>query len=70
MKLCGEYLLRNGIDLVKICVYEHNQIARALYESFGFKAEKFDEQRRQFTLVLALAELGFDNRTTIKGTSY
>lgn len=62
MKLCGEFLLRSSIDFVKICVYEHNTIARTFYESLGFKTENFDEQRRQYTLKLALAESGFDNR--------
>lgn len=54
MQMCGEELLRHGIHSVKICVFEHNKIARRLYESLGFIEEKFDEQRRQFTLSLKL----------------
>jgi len=57
MKKCGEELLSKGIQSAKICVFEHNEIARKLYESLGFVVEKFDEQRRQFTLKLDLDKL-------------
>lgn len=58
MKLCGEKLKALGVDTVEICVFEHNEIARRLYNSLGFKIKGFDEKRRQFTLALSLLELG------------
>jgi ribosomal protein S18 acetylase RimI-like enzyme len=57
MQKCGEELLQRGISFAKICVFEHNEIARRLYESLGFTIEKFDEQRRQFTLILKLSRI-------------
>ncbi len=57
MQSCGKELVSRGVQFAKICVFEHNQIARKLYESLGFTVENFDEQRRQFTLVLNVAEL-------------
>lgn len=56
MLQCKNKLKAAGIDTVKICVYEHNQIARRLYDSLGFKVEKYDEQRKQFTLSMSLAD--------------
>ncbi len=53
MQLCGNELTIMGIDSVKICVFEHNYIARKLYDSLGFKIEKFDEARNQYTLILS-----------------
>ena len=58
MKLCGEKLKTLGVDTVEICVFEHNEIARRLYSSLGFKMKGFDEKLRQFTLALSLRELG------------
>ena len=51
---CGKKLNALGIESVEICVFEHNEIARRLYESFGFKQKKFDEKKRQFTLTIDL----------------
>lgn len=53
----GKKLNDLGIESVEICVFEHNQIARHLYASLGFKKKNFDEVRRQFTLALDLREL-------------
>ena len=54
MQKCGEELRQRGISSVRICVFEHNFIARRLYETLGFRVEKYDEQRRQYTLNLKL----------------
>ncbi len=54
MKKCQEELIGRGIESVKICVFEHNEISRRLYESFGFTVESFNDQRRQFSLVMSL----------------
>lgn len=54
MNLCGKKLKDMGIKTVGICVFEHNEIARKLYDSLGFKIVKFNEQRRQFTLEISL----------------
>ncbi|MBK9324399.1 MAG: GNAT family N-acetyltransferase [Bdellovibrionaceae bacterium] len=40
MSLCGKKLKTLGIDSVEICVFEHNEIARRLYDSLGFKTKK------------------------------
>ena len=53
MQLCGNELIKMGIDSVKICVFEHNYIARKLYDSIGFKVEKIDDARKQYTLSLS-----------------
>jgi ribosomal protein S18 acetylase RimI-like enzyme len=50
LQLCAEMLFLKGIRTVKLCVYEHNQVARSLYQSLGFEVEKFDQERRQYTL--------------------
>ena len=62
MNLCGQRLKTLGIDLIEIFVFEHNAIARNLYDSLGFKTKKFDEERRQFTLSLSLKELSIKCR--------
>ncbi len=59
MGLCGQKLKKLGIDSVEICVFEHNTVARKLYESLGFMIKKFDEERRQFTLTLNLHSENF-----------
>lgn len=64
MRLCGKKLKALGIDNIEICVFEHNEIARRLYNSLGFSIKEFDENRRQFTLTLSLLE--FDDETHIK----
>lgn len=58
MELCGLELKNHCIRSVKICVYHHNQIARSLYSSLGFIIEKYDEERKQYTLKLDLDVLG------------
>jgi ribosomal protein S18 acetylase RimI-like enzyme len=60
MTECGKKLNTLGIESVEICVFEHNEIARRLYASLGFREKKFDDQRRQFTLSLNIQ--GFDLR--------
>jgi len=59
MRLCGQKLKTLDVDTVEICVFEHNEIARKLYDSLGFKTKQFDEQRQQYTLSLSLKELRF-----------
>ncbi len=54
MQLCGEQLKELGIDKVEICVFEHNEIARKLYASLGFKVTNYSEKRRQFSLEIGL----------------
>lgn len=57
MTECGRKLNALGFESVEICVFEHNEIARRLYDSLGFKTKKFNEQRRQFTLSIDLKGL-------------
>ena len=57
INLYGQKLKELGIEVIEICVFEHNAIARKLYDSFGFKTKNFNEKRRQFTLFLNLTTL-------------
>ena len=52
MLKCGEMLKQINISKIKICVYEHNKIARSLYLSLGFHEEKFDPERGQHYLAM------------------
>jgi ribosomal protein S18 acetylase RimI-like enzyme len=54
MQACSEKLMSLGIHSVEICVFEENQIARALYASLGFTVKNFDSARKQFRLALEL----------------
>jgi ribosomal protein S18 acetylase RimI-like enzyme len=54
MVKCGDILLQEGINKVKICVFYENTIARKLYSSLGFKEIDFNSERRQYTLELAI----------------
>jgi ribosomal protein S18 acetylase RimI-like enzyme len=49
MLKCDEHLQKLEISKIKICVYQHNEIARKLYYSLGFK-EKFHPDRGQYFL--------------------
>jgi ribosomal protein S18 acetylase RimI-like enzyme len=54
MQSCAQELIERGVGSAKICVFEHNEIARKLYTSLGFIVESFDEARKQYTLILNL----------------
>lgn len=56
MQLCGQELKNKNLKSVSICVFHHNEIARALYSSLGFREIKFDEERKQYTLLLDLKD--------------
>ena len=50
----GKLLQSRGVFSIEICVYEHNTIARKLYESLGFVPKEYNEKRRQYTLAIDL----------------
>ena len=43
-------LKMRGIEKYSICVFEGNTIARNLYDRLGFRAARFDEKSRQYSL--------------------
>lgn len=51
---CQKTLKNLGIKKIELCVFEHNTIARKLYDSLGFKEVKFDKNRKQYNLSLDL----------------
>lgn len=53
-----ETLKLRGIQRVRICVFAHNHIARALYASLGFREVMFDSGRNQHHLEIVLEALG------------
>lgn len=54
MLQCGDYLRNLNISRIEICVYQHNNIARSLYSSLGFKETKFDSERGQHYLEMQI----------------
>ncbi len=55
MNECRKILEDLGIKTVKICVFEHNKIARSLYSSLGFREIHFDQVRKQYHLEISIA---------------
>jgi ribosomal protein S18 acetylase RimI-like enzyme len=50
MESCRALLKSKGIKTVDICVFEHNQIARALYTSLGFEEKSYNKLKKQYRL--------------------
>jgi len=54
MRQCSSMIRTLGIEKIKVCVFEHNTIARKLYSSFGFTEKDHNPDRKQYTLELTL----------------
>ncbi len=51
-----EILKAQKIDKLRICVFQENNVARALYASLGFQETLFDQNLRQYHLEINLKE--------------
>lgn len=54
LNLAIELLGSLGIKKLKLCVFEDNKRGKGLYDSLGFKLDKFDEKRRQAHMSLII----------------